>query len=189
MKKSLEHRNKLSIALKGRKPVWTGTGIIHKDQICSICKIIFRRPIVQKHCSLKCVPREGKSINRISPPWNKGLKTGLIPKSAFKKGDVRLIGNNNPSWKGGITPINHKIRTSTDYAKWRKAVFNRDNYACVNCGDSKGGNLEADHIKPFAYYPELRLVVSNGQTLCKNCHRNTPTWGERVKNYATTSIR
>lgn len=51
-----------------------------------------------------------------------------------------------------------------------------------------GVAYEADHIKPFAYFPELRLDVNNGQTLCKDCHKKTPTWGERAKNYAITSV-
>ena len=33
--------------------------------------------------------------------WNKGLKTGLVPKTAFKKGDLRISGVNNPNWIGG----------------------------------------------------------------------------------------
>jgi 5-methylcytosine-specific restriction endonuclease McrA len=47
-------------------------------------------------------------------------------------------------------------------------------------GKAHGSRLEADHIKPFCRFPELRLVVSNGRTLCKDCHRKTPTWGARA---------
>lgn len=85
----------------------------------------------------------------------------------------------NPRWKGGITPINHKIRTSLEYKIWRKAVFERDNYTCIWCGDDRGGNLEADHIKPFAFYPELRFAIDNGRTLCSPCHKTTDTYGSR----------
>ncbi len=41
---------------------------------------------------------------------------------------------------------------------------------CQDCGDSRGGNLVAHHIKAFASYPDLRFEVSNGLTLCKSCH-------------------
>ena len=54
--------------------------------------------------------------------------------------------------------------------EWRKAVFQRDNYTCVWCNKSNI-YFHADHIKPFAYFPELRFEGSNGQTLCANCHK------------------
>ena len=76
-----------------------------------------------------------------------------------------------------------KIRNSTEMKKWKLAVFTRDNFSCVWCGDDKGHNLNADHIKPFSLYPELRLDVNNGRTLCKDCHRKTPTWGKKVLVY------
>ena len=34
----------------------------------------------------------------------------------------------------------------------------------------KGVRLQADHIKMFFRYPELRFELSNGQTLCKKCN-------------------
>ena len=88
-----------------------------------------------------------------------------------------LRGEKNYNWQGGITPIHSKIRNSLEMKLWRKAVFQRDNWTCVWCGNDKGGNLEADHIKPFAHYPELRFAIDNGRTLCKGCHRKTDTWG------------
>jgi len=62
----------------------------------------------------------------------------------------------------------------TEYKNWRKAVFERDNYACQHPGcDKRGGWMNADHIKPWAYYPELRYDVNNGRTLCVEHHRLT----------------
>lgn len=90
-------------------------------------------------------------------------------------------GEKSPHWKGGITSINHKIRTSPEYADWRLKVFERDNYTCVECGIKNGLGksiyFHADHIKPFALFPELRFEVSNGRTLCVPCHKKTGTWG------------
>lgn len=62
------------------------------------------------------------------------------------------------------------IRNSGEYRAWRKAVYERDNYTCQNCG-CIGGQLNAHHIKSFARYPSLRLDVDNGVTLCSACHK------------------
>lgn len=85
-------------------------------------------------------------------------------------------GEKHPRWKGGITETNHKIRTSLEYKNWRRAVFERDKFTCQFCGQV-GGQLNADHIKPFSTHPKLRFVLSNGRTLCNPCHRTTDTWG------------
>lgn len=93
---------------------------------------------------------------------------------------ARQMGENNPSWKGGISTEHHRIRQSKKFKDWRVAVFTRDNYTCQHCG-VHGGYLEPDHIKPFAYFPELRFELSNGRTLCKPCHKETDTYGVKAK--------
>lgn len=120
--------------------------------------------------------------------WNKGKtasdetrkKQSLarIGKSPWNKGKVypQIKGENNPAWKGGITPINKIIRHSIAYRLWREAVFTRDNFTCIWCGQI-GGMLNADHIKPFSMFPELRLAIDNGRTLCESCHKKTDTFG------------
>jgi len=85
-------------------------------------------------------------------------------------------GENHWNWQGGLKPIHERIRNSVEYKLWREAVFKRDNYTCVFCKEV-GGNLQADHIKQFALYPELRFAIDNGRTLCVDCHRKTDTWG------------
>ena len=37
----------------------------------------------------------------------------------------------------------------------------------------RGNYLEADHIKPWAYFPDLRFELDNGRTLCRPCHDTT----------------
>jgi Restriction endonuclease len=61
------------------------------------------------------------------------------------------------------------------YARWRKAVLERDNYTCQNCFSKV--NLQAHHIKQWRYNPHLRYEVSNGLCLCVDCHRKTDSWG------------
>lgn len=101
-------------------------------------------------------------------------------KLSVKHKDRVREGKNN-LYKGGISKTNIALRSSLEYRLWRKSVFERDKYTCVWCG-KKGVRLNADHIKPFALFPELRFAIDNGRTLCVPCHRKTGTFG-RLTNY------
>ena len=84
-------------------------------------------------------------------------------------------GKNCYNWKGGITPIFKKIRQSLEYKEWRKIIFERDNYTCQKencpfCNNKQGIELNAHHKKSFAEYPNLRFVINNGITYCKESH-------------------
>ncbi|MHB8674626.1 MAG: HNH endonuclease [Candidatus Limnocylindrales bacterium] len=94
-----------------------------------------------------------------------------------KKLSLAQGGEKNYFWKGGIYPEHERLRKSLEYKLWRTAVYERDNYTCVLCGDNRGNNLQADHIKRWSDYPELRFEVSNGRTLCIPCHKKTDTYG------------
>jgi 5-methylcytosine-specific restriction endonuclease McrA len=126
--------------------------------------------------------RKGKQVGKDNPFYGKkhSLETRKkMTEAQLRRKDNRA--NQHHSWKGGVTPINEKIRKSIEYKLWREAVFKRDNWICVWC-KQRGGKLNADHIKPFALFPELRFAIDNGRTLCKPCHLKTDTWGNRVLN-------
>lgn len=102
-------------------------------------------------------------------------------------GRIGLVGEKNHKWRGGVTPINKAIRQSKEMKAWRLSVFTRDNWTCQKCGNRSRKNnylrIEAHHIRPFATFPILRFEVSNGLTLCKQCHDQEPK-GKEV--YAIT---
>jgi len=59
-------------------------------------------------------------------------------------------------------------RGSREYSEWKSRVNVRDNFKCQECG--KEGR-DAHHIKSWKDFPKLRFDVSNGKTLCLDCHK------------------
>lgn len=59
---------------------------------------------------------------------------------------------------------------SRKYKLWRDNVFYRDRFQCKLCG-TKGGALNAHHIKRKADYPNLAHTKKNGIVLCEKCHK------------------
>jgi hypothetical protein len=142
-----------------------------------------------KFCGMACAGsyRRGKPNGRkgISMPSTRGANNVMAREDVRKKHLANVQrGENHPHWKGGVTPLYKQIRKSPAYIDWRTAVFARDDYTCQICGLAPGQgkrvDLQADHIKPFALYPELRFDIDNGRTLCIPCHRQTPTWGGKI---------
>lgn len=116
---------------------------------------------------VKCFALRPLSIRAIESQFKKGL----IP---WNKGIPHLAKEKHPNWKGGISEVTRTERMNfmqtREYKGWRLSIFERDGFKCQGCGQV-GGELEADHIKSWTLHPELRLDLSNGQTLCRPCHR------------------
>lgn len=170
---SEETKKKLSLALKGRS-VWNkglrgrqkawnkgiSTKLLKVDCICGKEFEEYASDIKVgngKYCSRDC-------YNKYHEVWNKGKEWH------------EMRGENSPHWKGGKSPARTLEMGRLEYKLWRIAVYTRDNYTCKICG-IKGGRLNADHIKPWAIYPELRYAIDNGRTLCVSCHKQTDTFG------------
>lgn len=173
---SEETKIKMSLVSKGKPKPW-----------------LKGRKLSEEHKKKLSDAKKGK------PSWNKGIKmwwtparmTGKVSKfkgitgirkhtkeTRIKMSHSQPKGEKHHSWKGGITPINRAIRNSLEMKLWREAVFQRDDWMCVFC-KKRGGILHADHIKQFAYFPELRFAIDNGRTLCKTCHKETDTFSKK----------
>jgi hypothetical protein len=92
----------------------------------------------------------------------------------------RFLGEKNPYFKHGKSSRNRAIRQTYDYQKWRKDVFERDDFTCRGCG-VRGVYITAHHIKSFAYHPDLRFDLDNGLTLCEPCHEKTDNYKRKNK--------
>ena len=115
----------------------------------------------------------------------KGDKMSDSAKEKIRLSLLNKTGKDARNWQGGKTKEGIIIRYSRKSKEWRMAILKRDDYTCQGCGE-RGGTLEVDHIKPFAYFPELRFEMSNGRTLCRECHKKTDTYAYKaIKQYAT----
>lgn len=144
-----------------------------KQIFCSrTCSIAFKN----KYNNPSKTERVRKIISNYAK--NRGV-SHMHTKEAHLKKSLSITGEGHWNWQGGITPKNKTDRNNIKYKNWRESVFKRDNYTCQICG-IRGKELQADHIKPFAYFPKLRLNIDNGRTLCVECHKGTDTYMGRV---------
>lgn len=162
-KRSKETKEKISKKLTGHISWSKGKTGIHTEEV--------RKRIGEKLFGRK---RSISIIEKIKKNNAKYWKNHKRPE---------ISGKNHYKWKGGITPINKMIRNSLEMKLWRESVFKRDNYQCIWGGKKHGNKLNADHIKPFSLFPELRFAIDNGRTLCVKCHNSLTSKQHKEKIY------
>ena len=150
-----------------------------EHKFCVLCGVLFNKNYKESYkqyasktfCSPKCI-WVGRKHTKQAKEKNKKAHLG---KSTWWN-----QGKDSHYWKGGITKTNLALRMSLEYKEWRRRIFERDNYTCVLCGQH-GGKLNADHIESFSKFPQFRFVLSNGRTLCVECHKKTPNFGGKSR--------
>lgn len=111
-----------------------------------------------------------------------GVSTAIITRELKSAGvKIRTLsevitgtrwGKNNANWNPKLTAKERALkRPSGISSAWRNSVYERDKFTCQCCGDNRGGNLNAHHIRNHATNKKLRWEISNGITLCDACHR------------------
>lgn len=89
-----------------------------------------------------------------------------------------------PGYKGVISeePFPPKVK---------KAIFKRDNYRCVVCGNGlhNGYDIHADHITPRS--KGGKSTINNGQTLCSEHNLMKKNYGttDFLRKYSTKMLR
>lgn len=136
---------------------------------CLSCGVEFKvkknREFTAKYCSLNCYDKHSTN----NPFYNKNHTFENRKLMSSIKQDIGIS-----EWKYFTTRERARIMGTAQYRRWKETVYERDGYACVWCGATD--KLNADHIKSFAFYPELRFDVDNGRTLCVPCHETTPSY-------------
>lgn len=128
----------------------------------------------------------------------KGKKLSEERINKIKSNLVIKKGSECNFWRGGVSALQRLIRECQNSYDWKKDIFKRDNYTCNECF-IRGGYLEAHHIRTFKdifnsfllEYSQFSPIedkevlariaqsykpfwdISNGITLCKDCHNKT----------------
>ena len=109
---------------------------------------------------------------------HKGYK---MPEEQKKKIGLANSGSKSHLWKGGISKLKiYKHYRNKEYIDWRKQVFQRDNFTCLNCGNRSSVSnpvvIHPHHINSYTNFPAQRYDIDNGVTLCVPCHHQLH-WG------------
>ncbi len=164
----------------------------HKCKLCG-------RPISSRriYCPT-CSPRGKSTLISNCEVCGKSIKHWKGINRRFCSNECRLkkhTAEGNPNWKGGRMTLAQRIRGCEKNRTLIARILKRDKFTCQQCGQV-GGDLEVDHIIPFAsiledflqhynvlstpeFEYELYLIAlkykpfwvkTNLRTLCRKCN-------------------
>lgn len=159
-----------------------------------------------QYCSKECANKSkiGKKIwwgYKISAKLKgKHKSKEHIEKVRLKRKGVPLFsvrGDKHWNWKGGENSIKELIRKSPKNKQWKIKCFQRDK-VCVFCGEKNNRLLEVDHLVPLSFLIkefEIKTLedaercsvlwdIENGRVLCRKCHKQTDTYGEKANKFS-----
>lgn len=155
-----------------QQPAYKGGRV---KRICLSCgkKFIAHRSNVKrgggKFCSKNCFWVAHKKLREELGGFAKG-KHWTHTEDYKKRLSLARTGEKNPMWVNGSSRDRKRQGDTHKNNKWRKAIYNRDNFICQECGVA-GTQLNAHHIKFWSKYLKDRFKISNGVALCLNCHK------------------
>jgi 5-methylcytosine-specific restriction endonuclease McrA len=131
----------------------------------------YRRGVQRRNATGRVVTAEGRERmraraigRRVSPETVSKILESKRARGTLPRGERHY------AWKGGRP---WERFSDERYLIWRTAVLERDNYVCQDCGRvcaKYERGLAAHHLLSYAEHPDMRYEISNGVTLCRDCH-------------------
>lgn len=157
-------------------------GIVGYFVECECCgKVVLKNmsSIVGKHNHVYCSKECSHKVMEDKAPWNKQEKVAYGCECCGEIFFARINENKLYCSKKCADMV---LRTSrpilgrhyredrwnAEYRDWHNECLRRDWYHCQLCESKE--RLEVHHIKSYKDYPQERLNLDNGITLCKKCH-------------------
>lgn len=149
---------------------------------CLLRDTIFIDLTGQKFSRLTVLREDGHIGNRIA--WECKCDCGNITRvdgGHLKSGSIQscgcirdeLAGENHPNYNPNKTDEERLkkryILGKHTIDEFRNKVYQRDEYTCRVCGQV-GGTLNAHHLDGWNWAKDKRFKISNGVTLCEDCH-------------------
>jgi len=165
----------------------SGSSTVHLSIIYGMSKGAIWKYLKKNNIPIRTISESMKGKHRSEEAKKKQSNSLKGKYIGNKNGMFGRVGESASNWKGGITPLNHQIRTSSKYSNWRTQVFGRDNFTCQDCG-VRGSWLEVHHKKRFSNIIKDNNIttfesamecselwnLNNDVTLCKECHYDIP---------------
>lgn len=183
--KQWNNRKYCSRICKGKDifPIWLKelSEVVKENRGKKISKSLTGRKLSAEHVEKLRLAPLGKPGRNLGRTWT-------IPLEKRVNMGINRRGEKAWNWNGGITSEKKLLRASPQWREWRKQVFERDGYRCMDCGDNS--YLEPHHIIPLRVDMGKIFNINNGITLCRECHKKTLWKEESLANvYLSMIIR
>ncbi len=187
-KKYINNETKLEYECNCGRTAWISLSSFQRGRRCYKCGI--KKIIIKKRYTLEQVKKifENGGCKLLETVY-KGSKikmeyicncrrTAWITLSDFQSGRrckkcaiERISGKNHYRYNFDLTEEEREIgRNYPEYDKWRKDVYERDNFTCCITG-KRGGDLVVHHLDSYDNNKELRIILSNGITISEEYHK------------------
>jgi len=157
-------------------------GCLQRDVAAEQCKETVKDLVGQRFGRLIVLSREGSRLRKAmwrcrcdcekeTVVWSRSLIAGSTQSCGCFRKEQAYIRRFDTSITDEERELRENRRMDSRTILWRNAVYARDNFVCMACGKTSGGDLIAHHKNSWNRHKDIRFDVANGVTCCGKCHK------------------